>query len=227
MDISNLEELMEGVGGSFKALAALAVRHLDLPNDAPITELRLELLRDVLIFAARVAEAADDGDGPPNSARTLIEDLVLAGYSPLMQTLRTLSLATDPHPAWAIDSCFSFLLALFDVHKMHGVLPAAIHLGLIADILLCAHRYSPLTRKLRANLMFILRHLCQCTVYAEILGTIDDRMLETLATVINVTELANSSIWEWLKNFMELVDDRNTILDQMVPRKTCDNLAVG
>jgi hypothetical protein len=218
---------MEGVGGSFKSLAALAVRHLDLPKDAPITELRLELLRDVLIFAARVAEAADDGDGPPNSARTLIEDLVLAGYSPLMQTLRTLSLATDPHPAWAIDSCFSFLLALFNVHKMHGVLPAAIHLGLIADILLCAHRYSPLTQKLRANLMFILRHLCQCTVYAEILGTIDDRMLETLATVINVTELANSSIWEWLKNFMELVDDRNTILDQMVPRKTCDNLAVG
>jgi hypothetical protein len=57
-------------------------------------------------FAARVAEAADDGDGPPNSARTLIEDLVLAGYTPLMHTLRTLILATNPYPAKVIDSCF-------------------------------------------------------------------------------------------------------------------------
>ncbi|KAJ7804180.1 hypothetical protein B0H14DRAFT_1624687 [Mycena olivaceomarginata] len=115
-------------------------------------------------FAARMAEAADDGDGSLNSARTLIEDLVLAGYTLLMRTLRTLILATDPYPA-----------------KMHEVLPAAFHFGLIADILLCAHRYSPLPRKLRANLMSILRHLCQSTVCAEILATINDRMLETLA----------------------------------------------
>ncbi|KAJ6554450.1 hypothetical protein B0H19DRAFT_1262810 [Mycena capillaripes] len=70
--------------------------------------------------------------------------------------------------------------------------------------------------------MSILRHLFQ---YAEVLVTINDRMSETLATVISVTELANSSIWDSLEYFMELVDNRSTILDRMVPRKICDNLA--
>ncbi|KAJ6554451.1 hypothetical protein B0H19DRAFT_147605 [Mycena capillaripes] len=111
MDIfTNLEELveLEGVGGSLESLAVLAVRHLDLSNnDTPITELRLNLLRDVLIFAARVAEAADDGDGPSNSARTLLENF-LAGHTRLMRTLRALILMTDPNRAGAIDSCFSF-----------------------------------------------------------------------------------------------------------------------
>ncbi|KAJ7804176.1 hypothetical protein B0H14DRAFT_3775549 [Mycena olivaceomarginata] len=107
MDISNLKALMEGVGGSFKSLAALAVRHLDLQNDTPITELCLEILRNVLIFAARVAEAADDGDGPPNSARTLIEDLVLVGCmefsrpqftSGSLQTFSSVHINTPPPP---------------------------------------------------------------------------------------------------------------------------------
>ncbi|KAJ6491188.1 hypothetical protein C8R45DRAFT_1213195 [Mycena sanguinolenta] len=220
MDISNLEELKEGVGGGFESLAALAVRHLDLPRDAAMTELRLDLLRNVLIFAARVAEAADDGDGPPNSARALIEDLVLAGHTRLMRTLRTLSLTTDPDPAWAIDSCFSFLLALFGVHKMHGVLPAAIHLGLIEDILLCAHRESPLTRKLRANLMSILRHLFYVTVYAEVLGTINDRMLMLLSTTRSMKYSNDSQILELASSvtLITMETESTTLISELAER---------
>jgi hypothetical protein len=66
LDMSNLEELLEGVGG-VRSLTVLGVRHLALTEEMPLTELRLDLLHNFLIFASHVAAAADDGSSPPNS----------------------------------------------------------------------------------------------------------------------------------------------------------------
>ncbi|KAJ6524402.1 hypothetical protein DFH09DRAFT_1329463 [Mycena vulgaris] len=135
MDISNLEELEEGVSESFESLAALAVQHLALTEDTPITELCLHLLCDLLIFATRLTKAADNGSDPPNSARCLAKAVVEVAVKPLIHTLCMLNTTTDPDPGPVINEGFSFFLqALSSMPKMCPILPTAIDAGLIGDI---------------------------------------------------------------------------------------------
>ncbi|KAJ7093589.1 hypothetical protein C8R44DRAFT_396676 [Mycena epipterygia] len=131
LNMSNLEELMEGAGGSLDSLAALVTQHMDLSSkQTPITQRHLELLRDIAIFAKNVAGAADDGLGPPNLARSLVECLMKQGVLRLIPIICTLSLITDPDPGATLNHCLSFLRTLFGLRKMHAaVLPAAVMNG--------------------------------------------------------------------------------------------------
>ncbi|KAF7352000.1 MYND-type domain-containing protein [Mycena venus] len=208
VDISNLEELVEG----------------KIP---PITELHLDLLRDFFVFATRLAKTADiDGD-PPNSARRLAKAIVEVAVKPLMHTLYILSLSTDPDPGPVINKGFSFLLqVLYSMPKMYTVLPTAIDTGLIGAISLCGR---PSLSETHNNLKsLLLHHLSPSTMYAEVLWRLSDalqnahlmEMFELLAP-----ELKNSDIAESWTHFIMLVTNRAEILRQVVPKKMCDNLA--
>ncbi|KAJ7704539.1 hypothetical protein B0H17DRAFT_13328 [Mycena rosella] len=227
IDISNLEELVDGVGGSFESLAALVVQHLVLTKDTPITELRLDLLCDFLVFATRLAKTADIGSDPPNSARCLAEAVVEVTVRPLVHTLCMLGLTTEPDPGPVINKGFSFLLqVLYSMPKMYTVLPTAIDAGLIGAISLCGR---PSLSKTHNNLRsLLLDHLSPSTMYSEVLWRISDalqnahlmEMFEVLAP-----ELKKSDIAESWTHFIMLVTDRAEILRQVVPKKMCDNLA--
>ncbi|KAJ7749802.1 hypothetical protein DFH07DRAFT_552205 [Mycena maculata] len=230
VDMLNLEELMEGVGGNVKDLARLVIQHIHLTTDTNnvLTALRLDLLRDVLLFATRVADAVDDGDGPPNSPRSLIASLVRLGVlKSLMHTVCTLSLTTDPDPAPTLNGCFSFLRALLGPRKMHGVLPGAVADGLIGCILLCAHNPSLITTHHHLTSL-LMRNLSASTVYAEVLLEIKaalGREAEILAAVTQ--ELENSTVFGAWRYFLNIVDKRFYILNSilMTSRTTCDNFS--
>jgi hypothetical protein len=235
VEVSNLEDLAEGAGGSFDDLARLLVRQIDLktgPEDTPLTERRLALLRSVLIFATRVAGAADDGDGPPNSAHRLLASLiVLGGLNALTRTVCTLSLSNIPEldPAPTINRCFTFLRASLGHGNMRSILPAAVASGLIGCILLCGHRPS-LSATYPHLQFFLLVALPAHTVYTEVLLATKEALsslAELLATV--TPELKKSAVFTAWTYFIDTVEERLEVLDlaRTGARKTCDNMAVG
>ncbi|KAJ7023754.1 hypothetical protein C8F04DRAFT_177254 [Mycena alexandri] len=230
VDMSNLVEVMEGAEGSFEVLAHLVIHQITLPSgseDQPVTQLHLDLLRDVLIFATNVAGVADDGIGPPNAARSLIECLVMRGVLKITVSMAKLSLTTEPDPAPALSHFFQFLRALFGLRNMHAVIPAAVTGGLLGCIVRCAHR--PPLRMTHHHLMSLLmKNLSASTVYAEVLLTIKDGLASIAPILAEMTpELERSVVFGSWTYFVRLVEQRLEILQSilMTPRRTCDNLA--
>ncbi|KAJ7719143.1 hypothetical protein B0H16DRAFT_410850 [Mycena metata] len=230
VDMSNLVEVMEGAGGSFEILARLVIRQITLTSgseDQHITQLRLDLLRDVLIFATNVAAVADDGIGPQNAARSLVECLVMQGVLKMIVSMAKLSLTTEPDPAPALSRCFQFLRALFGLRNMHAVIPAAVTGGLLGCIVLCAHR-PPLGMTHHHLVSLLMMNLSASTVYAEVLLTIKDSLAGIAEILAEVTpELEKSVVFRSWTYFVRLVEQRLEILQSilMTPRRTCDNLA--
>ncbi|KAF7353990.1 MYND-type domain-containing protein [Mycena venus] len=229
VDISNLDDLVEGVGGSFESLANLTVRHLVLTEDTPITELRLDLLRYFLVFATRLAKMADIDSDPPDSARCSAKAIAEVAVKPLMDTLCLLSLTTEPDPEPVIDKGFSFLLqVLCSMPKMYFVLPAAIDTGLIKAISLCGR---PSLSKTHHNLRtLLLDHLSPSTIYYEVLGRFSDVLqnvhcMEMFEVLTDAPDLMTPDIAKLWAHFLMLVSDRTEILWKVVPNKMCDNLA--
>ncbi|KAJ7446021.1 hypothetical protein B0H11DRAFT_395259 [Mycena galericulata] len=231
VDVSNLQQLVEGAGGSFEDLAALVNRQIDLTTgnkDTPITQLHLDLLQDVLVFLTRVVDAIDDGDNPPNITRCLFGTFVVEGFFKcLIVTMVKLSWTTDVDPASTIVRCFAFLGALFDHRNMLAVLPAAVASGLIGCIVLCGS--LPSLSQTHNHLMSLLvRHLTGSTVYAGVLLVIKSELARAAELLAAATPgFENSAVFKSWNFFTRTVEERFQVLDSilMTPRRTCDNIA--
>ncbi|KAJ7660275.1 hypothetical protein DFH06DRAFT_1401716 [Mycena polygramma] len=221
-DPPNLEELIEGAGGSPNNFASLLVNHIRLPaphRDHALSDQDGLALLPIFVFIHDVGLM----DGPLRSP--LVESGLIKCVITALCTLcgNTITLTAELLPA-----SFAVLVAHMMAHPGFPAMKEALAAGLLR-ILVCANRRMP---HLDFGLHLLLRDILpKSLVYHSVLSVIQAALDDT-KYLANTPEFRASPFFqEWI-NFVEVATERLVVMEQynsgkLGSRRACDHLECG
>ncbi|KAJ6632100.1 hypothetical protein B0H10DRAFT_1976098 [Mycena sp. CBHHK59/15] len=170
-DAANLEEMIDGAGGSLTDLVSLIVEHICCMVSGPhqiMTDNGVFCLLSVLQL---LMEKVDDD--------ALLKDALLQQgiIGALTTTVSALSRVTLESTMDVLKTCFTLLFNILSTFSRHKWLQEALGAGLIGDINTCATRGT-------SELSFYFQHLLLllffpgCLVYHSILSQMEELLLQ-------------------------------------------------
>ncbi|KAJ7354426.1 hypothetical protein DFH08DRAFT_955819 [Mycena albidolilacea] len=220
-----LEELTEGVGGSWDALASLVIDTISLvaPSGTnPLSPLNYNLLYGVLCFVRRFdgLDPKPSANLPPLCAalasRGVVESLTIA-VSALTQT-------TTPDPTSALETILLILASVFLSPGGYHQIPVAARIGFFHAIIEGGKR-----RLLDQHVRVILDQiLAPSSVYYTVLSGISEAFYDAHKGLAACEAFRRSPIFEDWSAFAEIVSYRLKIMKRFDDRigmsqRGCDN----
>ncbi|KAJ7122268.1 hypothetical protein C8R44DRAFT_981457 [Mycena epipterygia] len=230
-DPRNLEELMEGTGGSLEHLGWLVVQHINrvIPTwDTPVSATVEYLLRGVLSML---------GDTERETMTTSRTRIVLcpltAALIPqgavraLTKVTCALSRSTATGADFTLNKCFITLGRILTSPLGYKLLPDALEAGLLIALVSAGARET--SDKIYGHLVYLITGTLRVSlVYYNVLAKLDAALLE-VEHLEQDDKFTNAKIFpEWIR-VRELADERLAIFHaaENVPTRACDNLQCG
>ncbi|KAJ7761753.1 hypothetical protein B0H16DRAFT_1455955 [Mycena metata] len=232
-DPHNLEEIIEGAGGTINDLASLIVDHTEwvLAHVPTTSEHLVDYLYGVFTLISEIETRANPVEQKsstvlaPLSASVLRLGIIRPAAIALLLSVRH----RNPDLLPTIDRCVLVVGRLLSSAEGFQHLPEAINAGFLDAILLCVAQFPVLD----AQMEVILTHILPAsTVYYHMLGTME-LALQQVQSLERSAKFRRSKIYGAWEEFKDLVTERLRVRDifnageEYTLRKACDNLDCG
>ncbi|KAK6984819.1 MYND-type domain-containing protein [Favolaschia claudopus] len=230
-DPANMEELVDGAGGTLYDIAYLVVIYINaviLDEDSVMDVNHIQFLQSVLTFVGIIDPTLDDPrDAPATLGRfgeALLSNDILAA---LTHALLSLIKTSTPSTASALRACFNLLTTFFISTSGSARLAETVKGGFFAALIHCAR--SRFARDLQMHLKLYLDGILSA-------AAIDHRLLSAIESLwCNIDTLTDSPAFKpsgvihesWMA-FRSLIDERLGVFREFKETassmRACDNL---
>lgn len=225
-DLSNLDEVVDGVGGSYNDLAAVIIEHISQGVAAPTSETVVTYLGAVIT----VLEARDD----PLNAALMAKGIVLS----LLLAIDTLQKTTSNLALPIVQLCFILLSAYLKSPAGYRWITQALEAGLLQNIVdlslevVQSQAHNSHIRDISAELQDLVSSVISGALVSYPVVSCMKRLLPTIKKTSSSPKFAKSVIFDAWRTFSRLVEERVKVLDTWEAANrpsfgACDNMLVS